>query len=116
MTAVKTPPVKVPFLDLHGVNARFREELLAAAARVIDGGWLVHGQEHAAFEREFAAYCGSPACLGVANGLDALILIFRAYRELGRLHEGDEVRIEPDPEISWRARLVVSDEKRGRRA
>ncbi len=81
----------VPFLDVGAINARYADALKAATARVIDSGWYVLGEELAAFEREFAAYCGARHALGVGNGLDALTLIFRAYRELGVLAEGDEV-------------------------
>lgn len=81
----------VPFLDLKRVNARYADELKAAAARVIDSGWYVLGEEVAAFEREFAAYCDVHHVLGVGNGLDALTLILRGYKELGVLAEGDEV-------------------------
>ncbi|RDS83711.1 DegT/DnrJ/EryC1/StrS family aminotransferase [Dyella monticola] len=81
----------VPFLSLKDVNARHADELKAAAARVIDSGWYVLGQEVAAFEREFADYCGVRHAIGVGNGLDALSLILRAYKELDMLHDGDEV-------------------------
>jgi len=81
----------VPFLSLKDINARHADELKAAAARVIDSGWYVLGQEVAAFEREFADYCGARHAIGVGNGLDALSLILRAYKELGMLHDGDEV-------------------------
>jgi dTDP-4-amino-4,6-dideoxygalactose transaminase len=81
----------VPFLSLKDVNARHAEELKAAAARVIDSGWYVLGQEVAAFEQEFADYCGVRHAVGVGNGLDALSLILRAYKELGALDHGDEV-------------------------
>ncbi|MCD0278173.1 aminotransferase class V-fold PLP-dependent enzyme [Xanthomonas melonis] len=81
----------VPFLDLRSVNARYADELKAAAARVIDAGWYVLGQELVAFEMEFARYCGAAHAVGVGNGLDALSLILRGYRELGVLREGDEI-------------------------
>jgi dTDP-4-amino-4,6-dideoxygalactose transaminase len=83
--------VNVPFLSLRHVNNLYRDELVTAATRVIDAGWFIHGQEHDSFEREFTSYCGGGTCLGVANGLDALILILRAAKELGRLKGGDEV-------------------------
>jgi dTDP-4-amino-4,6-dideoxygalactose transaminase len=83
--------MSVAFFDLKAINARYAEALKAAAARVIDSGWYVLGDELAAFEQAFAAYCGVPHAIGVGNGLDALALIFRAYRELGALREGDEV-------------------------
>ncbi|NIK01578.1 dTDP-4-amino-4,6-dideoxygalactose transaminase [Xanthomonas campestris] len=83
--------MEVPFLDLRAVNARYADELKAAAARVIDAGWYVLGQELAGFEEEFASYCGTAHAVGVGNGLDALSLILRGYRELGALREGDEI-------------------------
>ncbi|WP_289117404.1 DegT/DnrJ/EryC1/StrS family aminotransferase [uncultured Idiomarina sp.] len=81
----------VNFLDLKAINAQYREELLSAAARVIDSGWYIQGNEVQSFEEEFADYCGSKHCVGVANGLDALILTLRAWKEMGKLKEGDEV-------------------------
>jgi len=81
----------VPFLSLRDVHARYVDELKAAAARVIDSGWYVMGEELAAFEREFAIYCGAAHAVGVGNGLDALSLILRGYKELGVLRDGDEV-------------------------
>lgn len=81
----------VPFLSARDINARYADELKAAAARVIDSGWYVLGEEVAAFEREFAAYCGVRHAVGVGNGLDALALILRGYKELGALTEGDEI-------------------------
>jgi len=101
--------MKVPFLDLKKIVAPHREELLAAAARVIDRGWFIHGREHEAFEQEFAAYCGAGECIGVANGLDALTLIFRAYRELGRLQDGDEVIV---PANTYIASILAVTENR----
>jgi dTDP-4-amino-4,6-dideoxygalactose transaminase len=81
----------VPFLNAREINARCADELKAAAARVIDSGWYILGEEVAAFEREFAGYCGVQHAIGVGNGLDALSLILRGYKELGALQEGDEV-------------------------
>lgn len=81
----------IKFLDLQHINAQYREELIAATTRVIDSGWYILGKEVSAFEQAFAQYCHAEHCLGVANGLDALILIFRAYKELGLLKEGDEI-------------------------
>ncbi|HET7359165.1 MAG TPA: DegT/DnrJ/EryC1/StrS family aminotransferase, partial [Rhodanobacteraceae bacterium] len=81
----------VPFLSAGDINARHAGELKAAAARVIDSGWYVLGAELAAFESEFAAWCGTRHAVGVGNGLDALSLILRGYKQLGALAEGDEV-------------------------
>ncbi|TBV08267.1 DegT/DnrJ/EryC1/StrS family aminotransferase [Phytopseudomonas dryadis] len=81
----------IPFLDLKAINTQYRDELIAACARVIDSGWYIAGNELAQFERGFANYCGTSYAVGVANGLDALILTLRAWKELGKLKEGDEV-------------------------
>lgn len=81
----------IKFLDLKKVNDAHGAEISAAIQRVLDSGWYLLGEEGTAFEVEFAEYCGSSHCLGVANGLDALILILMGYRELGIMQEGDEV-------------------------
>ncbi|GKV76990.1 aminotransferase [Pectobacterium carotovorum subsp. carotovorum] len=81
----------VNFLDLKAINARYANELKEACARVIDSGWYIAGQELENFEKEFAEYCGTEYCIGVANGLDALILTLRAWKELGKLNSGDEI-------------------------
>lgn len=81
----------IPFLDLKKINAQYENELKEACSRVIDTGWYVLGNEVTEFEKEFATYCETEYCLGVANGLDALILILRAYVELGIIEKGDEV-------------------------
>lgn len=99
----------VPFLDLKSVNAVHRAELIAAATRVIDAGWYIHGREHEAFEREFAAYCGAEDCVGVANGLDALTLALRGWKELGRLKDGDEVIVPANTYIA--SILAVTENK-----
>lgn len=79
------------FLDLKKVNDSFEPELTQAIQRVLTSGWYLLGEEVSAFEDEFSAYCGTTHCVGVANGLDALTLIFKAWLELGELQEGDEV-------------------------
>ena len=81
----------IPFLDLKKVNQQYQDELKAACNRVIDSGWYIGGQELGKFEQNFATYCGTKFAIGVANGLDALILILRAWKELGKLQDGDEV-------------------------
>lgn len=81
----------IKFLDLKKVNDAHGDEISAAIQRVLDSGWYLLGAEGEAFEQEFAGYCGAKHCRGVANGLDALILILMAYRELGVMQQGDEV-------------------------
>ncbi|NRA16455.1 MAG: DegT/DnrJ/EryC1/StrS family aminotransferase [Oceanospirillaceae bacterium] len=81
----------IPFLDLKSINTQYREELIAACTRVIDSGWYILGNEVKEFEKEFAEYCETKYCLGVASGLDGLILIMRAYIEQSDMKPGDEV-------------------------
>ena len=83
--------MKVPFLSLHDVTAKYKDEIHEAALRVIDSGWYLQGKENEAFERNYADYIGTKYCIGCANGLDALIWIYRAYIELGVMQPGDEV-------------------------
>ena len=92
--------MKVPFLDLKAAYQELQGQLEAAARRVMESGWYVLGQEVEAFETEFAAYCGARHCVGVANGLDALILILRSY-DIG---PGDEVIVPANTYIAtWLA-------------
>jgi dTDP-4-amino-4,6-dideoxygalactose transaminase len=83
--------MQIPFLDYKAVNAPYFEELEKAIKRVVRSGWYVLGPEVDAFEDELADYCGSKHCVGVSSGLDALILILEAWKELGKLALGDEV-------------------------
>ena len=99
----------IPFLDLKAINTRYREDLIEAATRVIDSGWYIQGVELSAFESEFAGYCGTKHCIGVANGLDALTLTLRAWKELGRLKDGDEVIV---PANTYIASILAITENR----
>jgi len=81
----------IQFLDLKSLNKTLREELVEAATRVIDSGWYIQGEHLKRFEDEFAAYTGASQSVGVANGLDALTLTIRAWKELGKLKDHDEV-------------------------
>lgn len=67
------------------------DEISAAVQRVVNSGWYLQGAENKAFAEEYARYIGTRYCVGCGNGLDALTLILRAYKEMGRLHDGDEV-------------------------
>ncbi len=99
----------IPFLDLKTINAQYRQDLIDAATRVIDSGWYIQGTELQTFESEFAAYCGTMHCIGVANGLDALTLTLRAWKELGKLKEGDEVIV---PANTYIASVLAITENR----
>ena len=83
--------MNIPFLSLHDVTAKYKDEIHEAVLRVVDSGWYLQGKENAQFEQHYAEYIGTKHCIGCANGLDALIWIFRAYIELGVMKPGDEV-------------------------
>ena len=99
----------IPFLDLKTINAQYRRDLINAATRVIDSGWYIQGTELQEFESEFAAYCGTKHCIGVANGLDALVLVLRAWKEQGKLKDGDEVIV---PANTYIASILAITENR----
>ena len=82
---------QIPFLSLHDVTAKYKDEIHDAVKRVVDSGWYLQGKENEQFEQHYAEYIGTKHCIGCANGLDALIWIFRAYVELGVMKPGDEV-------------------------
>jgi len=83
----------VKFLDIQKVNEQYRQSYHQALDEVLDSGWFIMGNNLKAFESEYAAFCGVEYCIGVGNGLDALILILEAYRELGFLKPGDEILV-----------------------
>lgn len=82
---------RYPFLDLSAVNARYSDALKEACSRVIDSGRYIGGSEISGFECRLSQYVGCSHAVGVANGLDALRLILRAYMQLGCFKQGDEV-------------------------
>lgn len=81
----------IKFLDLKGITEKYSEELHEAVNRVVESGWYLQGNENKLFEEDYAKYIGSDYCVGVGNGLDALIWIYRAYIEMGVMKPGDEV-------------------------
>ena len=81
----------IKFLDLQQINARYKNEMMNAFERVADSGWYLMGDENKQFEENLNQYIGTSYTVGVANGLDALRLILRAYRETGFMKDGDEV-------------------------
>lgn len=93
----------VKFLDLHKVNEQYRTEIDAAIKRVLDSGWYLLGKEGETFEKNFAQYCGTKYALGVANGLDALRLIIKAYG----FGVGDEIIVPANTYIA--SVLAISD-------
>ena len=81
----------IPFLSLKDVTALHGAEINEAVSRVVNGGWYLQGKENEKFEADYAQFIGTKYCIGCANGLDALIWIFRAYIEMGVMLPGDEV-------------------------
>lgn len=99
----------IKFLDLKAINDSFEPDLSQAIKRVLDSGWYLLGNEVKAFELKYADYIGNKHCVGVANGLDALRLIFRAYLERNVMQEGDEIIVPANTYIA--SILAVSDNK-----
>lgn len=97
----------IKFLDLQKINTQYEQELKEAASRVIDSGWYLLGSELETFENNYASFCGTKYALGVANGLDALRLIFKAYIEIGIMQKEDEIIIPANTFIA--SVLAVSD-------
>lgn len=99
----------IKFLDLQKITAKNAAEIKIAVNRVIDSGWYLLGQEVKEFEKSFSKFCQVDHTIGVANGLDALQLIFRAYLELGIMEEGDEVIVPANTYIA--SILAITDNR-----
>lgn len=99
----------IKFLDLKAINDSFEPNLSQAIKRVLDSGWYLLGNEVKSFEQEFAIYIGTKHCIGVANGLDALRLVLKAYIELGVMHAGDEIIVPANTYIA--SILAITDNR-----
>lgn len=99
----------IKFLDLQKITQSFEPQLSRAVQRVIDSGWYLLGNEVKAFETEYSNYIGTRHCIGVANGLDALRLILRAYIEIGIMKEGDEIIVPANTYIA--SILAITDNR-----
>lgn len=99
----------IKFLDLQKITKSFEPELSLAVDRVIKNGWFINGDEVKSFEKEYSEYIGSKNCVGVANGLDALRLILKAYIEMGVMKEGDEVIVPANTFIA--SILAITDNR-----
>ena len=97
----------IKFLDLQKINAQYKQDLKDVACRVIDSGWYLMGKELETFEKSYANLCNVKFALGVANGLDALRLIFKAYMQIGVLKKGDEVIVPANTYIA--SVLAITD-------
>lgn len=99
----------IKFLDIESLNAQYKEEISKAVESVVNSGWYLLGEQTSKFEHEYAGFIGSQHCIGVANGLDALRIILRAYIELGVMKEGDEVIVPANTYIA--SVLAITDNR-----
>ena len=81
----------IKLLDLQAITAQHGDEYKSAVNRVIDSGWFLQGNENKQFEANYAKYIGTDHCIAVANGLDALYLLMRGYKEMSLMRDGDEI-------------------------
>ena len=99
----------IPFLNLNKINQPFEAAFQEKMKQFFEAGWYILGKEVSAFEKGFAAYCGAKYCIGVGNGLDALVLIFKGYIELGKLQKGDEVLVPANTYIASVLAVLQAD-------
>lgn len=99
----------IHFLNLKKLNQPFEVAFQKKMKQFLEGGWYILGNEVKQFETDFAAYCGTRYCIGVGNGLDALVLIFKAYIHLGKLQKGDEVIVPANTYIASILAILQAD-------
>lgn len=99
----------IPFLNLNKINQPFEAAFQEKVKQFFEAGWYILGKEVSAFEAGFASYCGTKYCIGVGNGLDALVLIFKGYIELGKLQKGDEVLVPANTYIASILAVLQAD-------
>lgn len=99
----------IKFLDLHKVNLPYQADFQEKMQQLLDKGWFVLGDEVQTFEQQFARYTQSKYCIGVGNGLDAMVLIFKAYIELGLLQKGDEIIVPANTYIASILAVLQAD-------
>ncbi|WP_291135903.1 DegT/DnrJ/EryC1/StrS family aminotransferase [Flavobacterium sp. UBA7663] len=99
----------IHFLNLRKLNQPFEVAFQKKMKQFLDGGWYILGNEVKQFEIDFASYCGTKHCIGVGNGLDALVLIFKGYIHLGKLQKGDEVIVPANSYIASILAVLQAD-------
>ena len=99
----------IKFLDLQKINQPYQTAFQEKLKSVLENGWYILGKEVAAFESDFANYCGTKHCIGVGNGFDALVLIFKGYIILGKLQIGDEVIVPANTYIASILAILEAD-------
>ncbi|MBP2284432.1 dTDP-4-amino-4,6-dideoxygalactose transaminase [Flavobacterium sp. CG_23.5] len=99
----------IPFLDLKKINEPYETAFQEKLKSVLDSGWYILGNEVKEFETNFANYCGTKYCIGVGNGFDALVLIFKGYIQLGKMQKGDEVIVPANTYIASILAILQAD-------
>lgn len=99
----------IKFLDLKKNNEPYEIAFQEKLKSVLENGWYILGDEVTLFESNFAKYCGTKHCMGVGNGFDALVLIFKAYIQLGKLQKGDEVVVPANTYIASILAILEAD-------
>lgn len=99
----------IKFLDLKKINEPYETAFQDKLKSVLDSGWYILGNEVTTFESDFANYCGTKNCIGVGNGLDALVLIFKSYIQLGKLQRGDEIIVPANTYIASILAILQAD-------
>jgi dTDP-4-amino-4,6-dideoxygalactose transaminase len=99
----------IQFLDLKKINEPYETAFQEKLKAVLEKGWYILGKEVNAFETNFANFCGAKYCIGVGNGFDALVLIFKAYIQLGKLQKGDEVIVPANTYIASILSILEAD-------
>ena len=99
----------IKFLDLKKINEPYEAAFQEKLKSVLDVGWYILGQEVSRFESNFAHYCNAKYCIGVGNGLDALVLIFKGYIQLGKLQKGDEIIVPANTYIATILAIIQAD-------
>ena len=99
----------IHFLNLKKLNQPFETAFQKKMKQFLEGGWYILGNEVKQFEKDFATYCGTKYCIGVSNGLDALVLIFKGYIHLGKLQKGDEVIVPANTYIASILAILQAD-------
>ncbi|SHN10404.1 DegT/DnrJ/EryC1/StrS family aminotransferase [Flavobacterium xinjiangense] len=99
----------IPFLDLKKINEPYETAFQEKLKTVLDNGWYILANEVKEFETNFAKYCGTKYCIGTGNGFDALVLIFKAYIQLGKLQKGDEIIVPANTYIASILAILQAD-------
>lgn len=99
----------IQFLDLKKINEPYEGLFQEKLKSVLEKGWYILGDEVAAFETNFANYCGAEHCIGVGNGFDALVLIFKAYIQMEKMQKGDEVIVPANTYIATILAILQAD-------